>query len=767
MMKVAYQAGYPTCIIFVDLQAAYHSLVRQLITGRFDGDEHGMELVRNTLKKANLNPSQVDAWLSEGGMAQRAAMPEGLQAMLQELNCDTWAGLQGRVVRTHKGSRPGSPLADALFHCVMSDIVIQLQGQLDKFGSMQRALQVLPIPVDPIVWADDLAVGLIISTNEELNDLIPVAMTMVKSVFNQRGMIVNFGKSKTEALPTYVGSGARHCREEMLRMQDPGWTFKDSQGDHFLRLQARYRHLGAMQQSAGMMEQEVSYRIASTWEAFRQIHRGLLGNRVFKVKTRLQLFQSLILSRLLHGCGSWPELRRKTANRLKTAYMKMLRLTVGQANYKDKNQLWSDERILAEFRQPHLVVLIISTRLTYAFRVHRFGSAAFLRLLAMEEERTTTSWLGLLQRDLLWLAEINGKTWGTSLPELRNHWDAGKKGWKSFVKGAVRRHILQQAIAYQLRRGTQHEIDRPIDKQYDWICHCGEAFETKTGLAVHRRQKHGVVSREYEITKGTVCTACLLQVWTPQRLRAHLQYCRKGEMRNFCFLYLHWQQKFRGEPETPFPTGDLPLPGLRRREALQLAGPKCFGMDPKDRDWAEGNLQLIEDELKRYGIESVDRPTDSVVMETLEMTFNDHTEEWTETFHRLAINNGWTPATVSISLLFWGGMRQWTSSHEHSRWQEMLYGFPWGHLLWDYFDLSLRLAWLDRVQEGVVQPERKKEEIKRSPGENKHLDWQRDIATWSKESLPPWFPTRLWVQAMEPAARLRKLEEALGFLSGR
>ena len=363
MMKVAYHAGYPTCIIFVDLQAAYHSLVRQLITGRFDGDEHGMELVRNTLKKANLNPSQVDAWLSEGGMAQRTAMPEGLQAMLQELNCDTWAGLQGRVVRTHKGSRPGSPLADALFHCVMSDIVIQLQGHLDKFSSMQRALQVLPIPVDPIVWADDLAVGLITNTNEELNDLIPTAMTMIKSVFNQRGMIVNFGKSKTEALPTYVGLGARHCREEMLRMQDPGWTFKDSQGDHFLRLQARYRHLGAMQQSAGMMEQEVSYRIASTWEAFRQIHRGLLGNRGFKVKTRLQLFQSLILSRLLHGCGSWPELRRKTVSRLKTAYMKMLRLTVGQANYKDKNQLWSDERILAEFRQPHLLVLIISARL--------------------------------------------------------------------------------------------------------------------------------------------------------------------------------------------------------------------------------------------------------------------------------------------------------------------------------------------------------------------------------------------------------------------
>ena len=385
----------------------------------------------------------------------------------------------------------------------------------------------------------------------------------------------------------------------------------------------------------------------------------------------------------------------------------------------------------------------------------------------MEEERTTTSWLGLLQRDLLWLADINGKTWGTNLTDLRDHWEAGKKGWKSFVRSAVRRHILQQAIAYQLRRGTQRELDRPIDKQFDWICHCGEAFETKTGLAVHKRQKHGVVSREYEITKGTVCTACLLQVWTSQRLRAHLQYCKKDETRNPCFLYLNWQQRFRGDPETPFPTGDLPLPGLRRREALQLAGPKCFGVDPKDRDWAEESLQAIEDELRGYGIESVDRPTDSAVTETLETTFNDHADEWTETFHRVAAESGWSQVAVSISLLFWGGMRQWTSSYEYGRWQEMLYGFPWGHLLWDYFDLCVRLAWLDRVHEGADGPGRKKVEIKCNPKESKHPDWQRDIATWSKESLPPWFPTRLWVQTMEPAASVKRLEEALGFLSRR
>ena len=116
---------------------------------------------------------------------------------------------------TARGSRPGSPLADALFHCLMSPIVKQIEEQMAANPVQKMAREALQCQAVQVVWADDLAVPLLATRNAEMEDEIRKAFAVVFNVFHQYGMTLNMSRGKTEVMVTFAGPEARTFCEQL------------------------------------------------------------------------------------------------------------------------------------------------------------------------------------------------------------------------------------------------------------------------------------------------------------------------------------------------------------------------------------------------------------------------------------------------------------------------------------------------------------------------------------------------------------------------
>ena len=142
-MRRAYAARMPSAILYVDLRSAFHSLVRELVLGAGLGGPTDLRALQKTLDQEGFEDEIIDKITQTHGI-----LPDGiLKALMRELHGFTWSTIQGKGVRTARGSRPGSPLADALFHCLMSPIVKQIEEQIAT-----RERHVMPCSVRLFRW---------------------------------------------------------------------------------------------------------------------------------------------------------------------------------------------------------------------------------------------------------------------------------------------------------------------------------------------------------------------------------------------------------------------------------------------------------------------------------------------------------------------------------------------------------------------------------------------------------------------------------------
>lgn len=117
--QVADSRGHNVGVLFLDISTAFHKLVRELVVG--------------VISDATLEAVLEDLDLSDE-LRQRLAvreLPSVLQALgarpalielLKAIHSGTWFTVYGgKLSKTRKGTRPGSPLADAVWHLLMHD----------------------------------------------------------------------------------------------------------------------------------------------------------------------------------------------------------------------------------------------------------------------------------------------------------------------------------------------------------------------------------------------------------------------------------------------------------------------------------------------------------------------------------------------------------------------------------------------------------------------------------------------------------------------
>ena len=130
---------------------------------------------------------QLPSLLSEMGA------PAYLVRLLQNIHSVTWMTIGARgLLQTHKGTRPGSPLAEAIFHFLMFDVSRAFARISWWFRSpcfCSWSVNHLHMDIDMIIWSDDLEVPIITERNQ---DLVPALFGLPKfigSQFQQRGFL--------------------------------------------------------------------------------------------------------------------------------------------------------------------------------------------------------------------------------------------------------------------------------------------------------------------------------------------------------------------------------------------------------------------------------------------------------------------------------------------------------------------------------------------------------------------------------------------------
>jgi len=96
----------PFACLFVDVQSAYHFLVRELVVGA--GDEEDVTAVLNNLAAHGADPTGLNLWLQLPGLLERTQYSPHLTKVLREVHQDTWAMMPHlpQVIRIHRVCDP-------------------------------------------------------------------------------------------------------------------------------------------------------------------------------------------------------------------------------------------------------------------------------------------------------------------------------------------------------------------------------------------------------------------------------------------------------------------------------------------------------------------------------------------------------------------------------------------------------------------------------------------------------------------------------------
>eukprot|EP00435_Cladocopium_sp_Y103_P019518 s3467_g4.t1 len=268
-----------SAIIFVDLSNAFHLLVRELVSGIHVPSY--VEAVLDRLLQEGMTITELVELLQLPCLLQRLHAPPWIVQLVQDIHAHTCMQVPGTTqpVVTRRGTRPGSPLADCIFHILMQDITKEVNDIIRQDDELQRILTQANLPVETIVWADYVAIPVARDTAQALPEATRSTLQKVHSIFQRRGFTFNVQRGKTSVVASFKGIGAPAMRAQYQLTAQPGLS----------------------------------------------VFAPILCNRHLLLATRLQLFRALILSKMFFGLGSWSTPSSRQMMRIQGALIFMLR----------------------------------------------------------------------------------------------------------------------------------------------------------------------------------------------------------------------------------------------------------------------------------------------------------------------------------------------------------------------------------------------------------------------------------------------------------
>lgn len=529
--------GQSVALLMVDLTEAFYRVLRPLAVGGQYTDQQLAQIVQK-LGMPEETLHDLHEHLRQPCAIEQARLPPHLQRVLRSLHTDTFFKVQGQedCCHTSVGSRPGDCFADVIFSYLFARVMKCFQDRMIQAGLQEFVADAERF--EPFASSESSA-PLIPYTGPIWIHKAGVTTSLLLETLVGYGMTPNLKKGKTEVLVSLRGKGVRKIKQQLFGPTSPGHIPVVSEaGTHFVSVVGHYQHLGGLLHHGGDHRQEMKRRIAIAHAAFNTHRKVIYQNPAIALHKRAQLFNTLILSKLVYGCESWVLRDVKSKEFLHAAIMRLYRRILC-SKPEDKQ---SDEWILKTLQLPSPTELMRQARLRYLGTIHACSGVVTWDLLNHDEE-----WCALIRDDLLWMWKQLEHSSGLLRPDQhleswRYLWTYHRPYWKGLIKRAVQHSILQRHNDWVVQHGHQSILDllydhehlnppdtaqpqvQPFAKIRFGCMQCEKAFKTKGGEGAHMFKKHGVLSNLRYLFDHTRCEVCMKEYYSFGKLHNHLRH---------------------------------------------------------------------------------------------------------------------------------------------------------------------------------------------------------------------------------------------------
>ncbi|CAE7155771.1 unnamed protein product, partial [Symbiodinium necroappetens] len=449
-------------------------------------------------------------------------------------------------VVTHRGSRPGSSLADIMYSAGVGCII----AKRDSLRTADpNAGRVPCIPWDgrrdvspagaptqwpslsDVIWADDLAACFLLSDSARAAHQVGLEASFLDEAFGCHGYTLTYGASKTAAMVLLGGRGSKAAKRALFSRAGAVTVLREHHPAAPLPLVAQYKHLGVMVGTSFLTE--LRARCASAWAAFRQGRVRAYRCRRISVARRGALLRAMVLPRLLFGAGAWPSLRQGEHALLHRTLVSMYRQTLCIPRTEDQHITGATMCALLHLPDPATVLRV--ERLRYLRQLVQAAPDALWALV-----RSSPSFLAVVRDAMAWLHRRLSATIPLGDPACEWHAWADTmcrapgrfRGWIKRAAALEMLRLTSHAALQACHRFLSHFCPGAGDASYserkrptEACIPCRKAFADRVSWACHASKVHGYRTRATETTRGCQqawCSGCGKLFANANRMKRHV-----------------------------------------------------------------------------------------------------------------------------------------------------------------------------------------------------------------------------------------------------
>ena len=533
--------GLPQGLLFFDIKSAFYMVLRQALTDVQDTTNAAIV----ALVRLGIHPRDVKQMME---VAARDSATRGISEhgarILKDALTNTYFQVKGCdfPVVTHRGTRPGDPLADVLFNLTMQMILRDtknLIGEktdaawLGQVGSTLDVTDVRPLPCPAyldVSYVDDVVFAIHGFCNAEVCDMATICVDAFQQAAKKRGLLINFDPGKTEVVLTLRGKGTRAVKQQIAA--DHGclpWT--DGDQSRALRVVTSYKHLGTWLQEKGKHTKEVRSRAATACSSWAPLARPFYRKKQISPMAKQRVFEAMTYSRLLFNAHVWTGVQPSDLvtwqNSIRVPLYSLVRgVTRGIPPFKLSVETLAG---LGGFVTP--TDALHAARLRYIKRFVQQGHQMLWDML-WDSRMADGSWVSLCMSSFRWLCRFCPKKLPLQGDASFLEWYqvvALGNAWKGKVRAALRscrqyrkayavQHVWELQFLETLKaKEVQVAESRSDSVEEVWECEqCQMTFKNKRALAMHSVHKHGYKALVKHFAAGDTCPC------------AHLQSTRSG-----------------------------------------------------------------------------------------------------------------------------------------------------------------------------------------------------------------------------------------------
>ena len=450
-------------LLFLDLREAFYRVVRPLLTGTNNSDEDIAAVVR----AVSLPPGtmhELHKHLQGRSLAEEAGASRWTDLGLQDALDGTWFRFQGghKVVETGIGSRPGDNLADVCFSFIFAKVLRSVRDELDGQNllptipwSANLLCEIMPATTTPVdslqaldaTWMDDATFLVSATRSVDLENALRATGSAVVDACLGHALLPNLDRGKTEFVAAPTGPGSRSVRANLFGGIEPGISLMCRLWPQArVRLVSSYQHLGGYIHHDTSLIRELRHRTSQAWQAFNSRKKRVFGSPGVARGDKRILFESLILSVLLHGAGTWDALSPKEHAVLESALHGMaFYMLRPEMTYEEALHL-GGERVISLLGLPSLSTLLHVARLRHLLSCAQTRVPIMWGLLHWQ-----SSWLASIRTSLSWLWALIGRdsaapTWESAWGQWREICITKPRKWKGMLRRAQHQAVLRETL---------------------------------------------------------------------------------------------------------------------------------------------------------------------------------------------------------------------------------------------------------------------------------------------------------------------------------